>query len=144
MAARKKSPSAPKGSRAITVETPPELADLPSRAEAERKKRGWTQDDLAERAGVSQATISNLEKSKSLKGVRLVSAYRVAKIFDMTLDEFALGLVDPWVSIAEAVRRGKVSPHDVAPKELGSAPAPAPEVTESASKPEKTNPPQSR
>jgi transcriptional regulator with XRE-family HTH domain len=142
MAACKKDPTAPKGSRAITVETPPELLGLPGRAEAERKKRGWTQDELAQKAGVSQATISNLEKNKSLKGVRLVSAYRVAKIFDMTLDEFALGMVDPWVSITEAIRRGKISPHDVAPAELGSVPAPAPE-TESASKPEKTNPPQS-
>ncbi len=142
MAARKKAPTAPKGSRAVTVETPPELLDMPARAKAEREKRNWTQDELAEKAGVSQASISNLEKSRSLKGVRLVTAYRVAKVFDMTLDEFALGKVDPWVTLAAAVQRGKVSPHDVEHAEPGSVPAPALEA-EPAATPEKTNPPQS-
>ncbi len=143
MAPPKKPPAANGGgSRPITEALPAELEGFPERAKAERLKRKWTQDELAEKAGVSQATISNLEKKKSLKGVRLVSAYRVAKIFGMTLDEFVLGLANPWHAIADAVRRG-VNPHEVEPTEPGSGPVPAPEIVD-APTPKQTTPPKSQ
>jgi transcriptional regulator with XRE-family HTH domain len=49
-----------------------------------RKHRGWTQKDLAERAGVSQPTVSGLEESAS--GARLETLRKIASAFDVVLD----------------------------------------------------------
>ncbi len=56
---------------------------IASRIRLERDARGWSLAELAERAGVSKATISNIERADvSPTAVVLV---RLAAAFDLTL-----------------------------------------------------------
>src|SRR3990167_8978216 len=58
-------------------------ARLANRLRLERDRRGWSLADLAERAGVSKATISKIERQEvSPTAVILV---RLAGAFDLTL-----------------------------------------------------------
>jgi transcriptional regulator with XRE-family HTH domain len=53
-----------------------------------RHKRGWRQRDLAERAGVSDATVSRIERGH-LDTLSLVTLRRVASALDVRVDLFA-------------------------------------------------------
>ncbi len=53
-----------------------------------RSERGWTQADLAERAGVSRQTILAIEKDKFDPSLPL--AFRLAKLFEATIEEVFL------------------------------------------------------
>lgn len=53
-----------------------------------RSERGWTQADLAERAGVSRQTIIAIEKDKFDPSLPL--AFRLAKLFEATIEEVFL------------------------------------------------------
>src|ERR1700738_2926293 len=56
---------------------------IAGRLRLERESRGWSQADLAERSGVSKATISKIERAEvSPTAVVLV---RLASAFDLTL-----------------------------------------------------------
>lgn len=50
-----------------------------------RETRGWTQEQLAERVGVTRQTILFLEKGKYNPSLRL--AYRIAQAFRRTIEE---------------------------------------------------------
>ena len=50
-----------------------------------RAIKGWTQDDLAELVGVSRQTIISIEKGRY--NPSLLLAYRLAKLFDCTIEE---------------------------------------------------------
>ncbi|EAR23905.1 transcriptional regulator, Cro/CI family protein [marine actinobacterium PHSC20C1] len=50
-----------------------------------RAERDWTQADLAERVNVSRQTINAIEKEKF--DPSLPVAYRIAKLFDRTVEE---------------------------------------------------------
>jgi putative transcriptional regulator len=50
-----------------------------------RAERGWTQADLAERAGVSRQTINVIEAGKYDPSLPL--AFRLAAIFDSSIEE---------------------------------------------------------
>ena len=54
--------------RSIAHDAPPEVADavyrLGRRIRAARKDRGWTQQQLADRLGVSRTTMVNVERGK--------------------------------------------------------------------------------
>jgi putative transcriptional regulator len=54
-----------------------------------RAERDWTQQDLAERAGVSRQTILSIEAEKYDPSLPL--AFRLARIFDVTIES----LFDP-------------------------------------------------
>lgn len=50
-----------------------------------RAQRGWTQADLAARAGVSRQTINSIEKGKFDPSLPL--AFRLARMFDLAIEE---------------------------------------------------------
>lgn len=47
-------------------ELPDMLHEFPAWVAAKRAMRGWTQGDLAERAGVSQVAVSHIERGRSM------------------------------------------------------------------------------
>jgi DNA-binding XRE family transcriptional regulator len=55
-----------------------------ARIEAARKKKGMTQEELAEKVGVSQAMINFIEKGK--KKPSLETTLAIANEFDTTVD----------------------------------------------------------
>ncbi|MBG9737824.1 helix-turn-helix transcriptional regulator [Paenibacillus alvei] len=50
-----------------------------------RAEKGWTQEELAKRVGVSRQTIATLEKNKY--NPSLILAFKIANAFDRTLTE---------------------------------------------------------
>ncbi|MEU4690944.1 helix-turn-helix transcriptional regulator [Actinoplanes sp. NPDC023714] len=55
---------------------------------ARRAERGWTQADLARRAGVSRQTINAIETGKFDPSLPL--AFRLAKLFEQRIEELFL------------------------------------------------------
>ncbi|MGW0822203.1 helix-turn-helix transcriptional regulator [Streptomyces sp. NPDC002845] len=53
-----------------------------------RAERGWTQADLAQRAGVSRQTINAIETGKFDPSLPL--AFRLAKLFGLRIEELFL------------------------------------------------------
>jgi putative transcriptional regulator len=53
-----------------------------------RALRGWTQADLAQRAGVSRQTINAIETGKFDPSLPL--AFRLARLFELTIEELFL------------------------------------------------------
>lgn len=53
-----------------------------------RAERGWTQADLAQRAGVSRQTINAIETGRFDPSLPL--AFRLAKLFDLRIEEIFL------------------------------------------------------
>ncbi len=53
-----------------------------------RAERGWTQADLAERAGVSRQTINAIEKGKFDPSLPL--AFRLARLFGLKIEDIFL------------------------------------------------------
>lgn len=56
------------------------LADLADRLKWAREKKGWTQDQLADAAGVSQSTIGNLESRLRQSARKLAMIAKVAGV----------------------------------------------------------------
>ena len=50
-----------------------------------RNKNGWTQQDLADRCGVSRQTIISLERGRYNPSIML--AFRLSEIFDVPIEE---------------------------------------------------------
>jgi len=50
-----------------------------------RKKRGWTQDELGERLGISRQSVHSIETGKYDPSLPL--AFRIADIFGASLDK---------------------------------------------------------
>ncbi len=53
-----------------------------------RKSRGWTQEDLAERVGVTRQTIISLESGRY--NASLALAHKIARYFGLTIEEVFL------------------------------------------------------
>lgn len=53
-----------------------------------RIRKGWTQEEMSRRSGLSQRMISNLEQSLPGYSIRLDYAKKIANVMDMTLAEF--------------------------------------------------------
>jgi transcriptional regulator with XRE-family HTH domain len=69
--------------------------DIGARLFELRESKEWTQDKLAEEAGVSHTTIVGIETGR-IKEPRKVTLRRLARAFDMELDEFlGKGVGDP-------------------------------------------------
>ena len=58
---------------------------MKNRIEEIRKERGIRQDEFAKSMGVSRQTISSLENGRYNPSIML--AYKIAKYFDMTIEE---------------------------------------------------------
>lgn len=66
----------------ISIQT---LAQLGPSLERLRKLRGWSQEQLAEKAGVRQATISDIEKNRKVPTVKTFLQLLSVLNFDLKL-----------------------------------------------------------
>jgi len=57
---------------------------MKNKLEEIRKKFNYTQEELADKLGVSRQTINSLENGKYNPSIQL--AFRLAKIFDMSIE----------------------------------------------------------
>ncbi|MHC1694641.1 MAG: helix-turn-helix transcriptional regulator [Eubacteriales bacterium] len=60
---------------------------LGSNVEYRRKRARMTQEELGEKAGVSGATISNIERG--LKAPSVSTLFKIAKVLETTMDNLA-------------------------------------------------------
>ena len=64
-----------------------------NRVQTYRKSRGWTQAELAERAGISRAAVSAIENNRLVPSV--TTAVALARTFDCTVEDlFPVGMTD--------------------------------------------------
>src|SRR3954468_16882083 len=70
---------------------------LPNRVKARRLDRGWSQTDLAHRAGISRAAVSAIEINRLVPSV--AAALSLARALDCSVEE-----------LFDAARAGKVEP----------------------------------
>ncbi len=61
---------------------------MDNRLETVRSQKGWTQQELADRAGVSRQTIISLEHGRYNPSILL--AFRLAHLFGITIEELFL------------------------------------------------------
>ncbi len=61
--------------------------------QAHRQSRGWTQQELAERLGISRQSVIGLEKGQHWPSLDL--AMEMAKLFDLSLDVLARAVKEP-------------------------------------------------
>ena len=111
----------PNGSSPMTSEpnTPNEESGLGARLRKRRKDLGWTQTELAERVGTSQAVIQKIENGKSLRPrilEELAGALDVKPAWLMFGVEEAGELSDEAIELARAWARLK-EPHRTAMRE---------------------------
>ena len=67
------------------MRTEPEVM-IPAKLEGLRKKAGWTQQELAEKTGLTQASISRIECGGAID-VSISTADALAQAFGITIDE---------------------------------------------------------
>jgi putative transcriptional regulator len=58
---------------------------MKNRLEDERARRGWTQQELADRVEVSRQTVISLERGRYNPSIAL--AFRLARLFGMPIEE---------------------------------------------------------
>jgi putative transcriptional regulator len=61
---------------------------MENRLEALRNEKGWTQQELADRVGVSRQTIISLERGRYNPSILL--AFRLARQFDVAIENLFL------------------------------------------------------
>lgn len=61
------------------------MAEINNRIKVYRAERDMTQEDLAEKIGVTRQTIIAIEKNKYVPSLEL--AYKIAKYFGKTIEE---------------------------------------------------------
>lgn len=59
-----------------------------NRLEEERLRRGWTQQELADRARVSRQTVISLERGRYNPSIIL--AFKLARLLDMQIEDLFL------------------------------------------------------
>jgi transcriptional regulator with XRE-family HTH domain len=87
---------------------------LGSRLRRKRRERGWTQEELALRAGTNQAVIQKIENGKSLRPRKIDE---IARVLDVNpawlmfgersasvLDEEAMEVAKAWSQLPEPIR----------------------------------------
>ena len=93
---------------------PREMDTLGSRLRRKRRERGWTQEELALRAGTNQAVIQKIENGKSLRPRKIDE---IAQVLDVNpawlmfgeksatvLDEEAIEVAKAWSELPEPIR----------------------------------------
>ena len=74
-------------------------ADVRNRVKELRVERGWSQQHLAELAGVSRQSINSIERNRYIPSLPL--ALKFAQVFGCSTDDiFSLGST-PWTSSAD-------------------------------------------
>lgn len=71
-----------------------------------RKRKGYTQDDVAERLGVTPQAISKWENDASCPDIMLLTA--IADMFDVTVDDLLRGETAPAAVMVPAERRKSI------------------------------------
>jgi transcriptional regulator with XRE-family HTH domain len=84
---------------------------LGQRIAAGRQRKGWSQTELAHRAGVPQVTVWRLENDK-LRNVSVVVVRRIARALDLDVD-YLVGTREPDVELEPA--KEEVAQHAYSP-----------------------------
>ena len=58
-----------------------------TKVEINRLKRRWSRKDLANKAGLSDGVIRRIENGEAYKNATINSFYKIAKAFDMKLED---------------------------------------------------------
>ncbi len=88
----------------MTIENPQNPGNLGDRMRSSRQEKGWTQEQLAVRAGTNQAVIQKIENGKSLRPRKIDQIAAVLEINPAWLmfgDEVAVELSPEAMSLAE-------------------------------------------
>lgn len=93
---------------------PPKMDTLGTRLRRKRREKGWTQDELAHRAGTNQAVIQKIENGKSLRPRKI---NEIASVLEVNpawlmfgdksttgLDKEALEVAKTWLQLPEPIR----------------------------------------
>lgn len=73
--------------------------DFGSQVRALRKERGLTQEQMADRLGVSRQAVSNWENNKNLPDIEII--VRMSRVFSVSLDRLILGGDDEMNNMTE-------------------------------------------
>jgi transcriptional regulator with XRE-family HTH domain len=63
-----------------------------------RESRGWTQEDAAERLGVSRPTIAGYESEEKNRIPRQETLHKIAKLFNVSIDYLLSGSDKPMIN----------------------------------------------
>lgn len=93
---------------------PREMDTLGSRLRRKRRERGWTQEELALRAGTNQAVIQKIENGKSLRPRKIDE---IAQVLDVNpawlmfgentsavMDDESIEVAKAWHNLPEPIR----------------------------------------
>ncbi|WP_260292210.1 helix-turn-helix domain-containing protein [Sedimenticola hydrogenitrophicus] len=97
----------------MTNENPQNPGNLGQRMRFRRQEKGWTQEQLAVRAGTNQAVIQKIENGKSLRPRKIDQIAAVLDVNPAWLmfgDELAASLPPDAMAVAEAWH-GMPEPH---------------------------------
>jgi transcriptional regulator with XRE-family HTH domain len=93
---------------------PREMDTLGTRLRRKRRERGWTQEELALRAGTNQAVIQKIENGKSLRPRKIDQIAQVLEVNPAWLmfgeksasvvDDEALEVAKTWARLPEPIR----------------------------------------
>ena len=92
----------------MTTENPQTPGNLGQRMRHRRQEKGWTQEQLAVRAGTNQAVIQKIENGKSLRSRKIDQIAAVLDVNPAWLmfgDELATTLPPDAVTLAESWHR---------------------------------------
>jgi transcriptional regulator with XRE-family HTH domain len=92
----------------MTTTNPQNLGNLGQRMRYVRQQKGWTQEQLAAKAGTNQAVIQKIENGKSLRPRKIdeiASVLEVNPAWLMFGDELAATLPSDAMALADAWRK---------------------------------------
>lgn len=76
------------------------MADLSETLRAARKERGWSQMELAKRSGLSQTTISDIERGRNRTSRDLI---QIARALDISVEQLTSGITYGSVSATKVL-----------------------------------------
>jgi transcriptional regulator with XRE-family HTH domain len=89
------------------------MASFSDRFKMLREQRGWTQDDAAERLGISRSTIAGYESGTKARVPREDMLIKIADAFDVSID-YLLGRTDePKATAAKDDEDPSISPEEL-------------------------------
>lgn len=86
---------------------PPEMQHLGEEVHRERRRRKWSQKELAQRVDMSPSTLSNLETGK-LRTITIVHLLALARAFGRSIDSLLGQAEEPQARPKSPIRKSEV------------------------------------